>query len=77
MIQAAMVGLGRWGQTILASVQGKSDRIRFVHGVSKEAEQRTEQVRGKVRREEVHVDEDPTIDPNLIEGNEGRSSRAI
>lgn len=38
MIQAAMVGLGRWGQTILASVQGTSDRIRFVHGVSKEAE---------------------------------------
>jgi len=45
--------------------------------VSKEAEQRTEQVRGTVRREEVHVDEDATIDPNLIEGNEGRSSRAI
>jgi predicted dehydrogenase len=38
MIKAAMVGLGRWGQTILASVQGHSDRIRFVHGVSKEAE---------------------------------------
>jgi predicted dehydrogenase len=38
MIKAAMVGLGRWGQTILASVQGKSERIRFVHGVSKEAE---------------------------------------
>ena len=36
MIQAAMVGLGRWGQTILASVQGKSARVRFVHGVSKE-----------------------------------------
>jgi predicted dehydrogenase len=38
MIKAAMVGLGRWGQTILGSVQGKSDRVRFVHGVSKEAE---------------------------------------
>jgi predicted dehydrogenase len=38
MIKAAMVGLGRWGQTILSSVQGKSDRIRFVHGVSKEPE---------------------------------------
>jgi predicted dehydrogenase len=36
MINAAMVGLGRWGQTILASVQGKSARVRFVHGVSKE-----------------------------------------
>jgi predicted dehydrogenase len=39
MIQAAMVGLGRWGQTILDAVQNKSDRIRFVHGVSKEPEQ--------------------------------------
>ncbi|HEX2216226.1 MAG TPA: Gfo/Idh/MocA family oxidoreductase, partial [Xanthobacteraceae bacterium] len=41
MIKAAMVGLGRWGQTILASVQGKSDRIRFVHGVSKEPEHKS------------------------------------
>jgi predicted dehydrogenase len=39
MINAAMVGLGRWGQTILAAVQGKSERIRFVHGVSKEPEE--------------------------------------
>jgi predicted dehydrogenase len=38
MIDAAMVGLGRWGQTILNSVQGKSARVRFVHGVSKEPE---------------------------------------
>ena len=36
MIKAAMVGLGRWGQTILTAVQGKSERVRFVHGVSKE-----------------------------------------
>ena len=33
MLNVAMVGLGRWGQTILSSVQGKSDRIRIVHGV--------------------------------------------
>lgn len=38
MLNVAMVGLGRWGQTILGSVQGKSDRIRIVHGVSKEPE---------------------------------------
>lgn len=36
MINAAMVGLGRWGQTVLGSIQGKSDRLRIVHGVSKE-----------------------------------------
>ncbi|MBX6426005.1 MAG: Gfo/Idh/MocA family oxidoreductase [Variibacter sp.] len=39
MIHAAMVGLGRWGQTILAAVQNKSDRVRFVHGVSKEPDE--------------------------------------
>ena len=38
MINAAMIGLGRWGQSILGAVQGKSDRVRFVHGVSKEPE---------------------------------------
>jgi predicted dehydrogenase len=36
MINAAMVGLGRWGQTVLNSIQGKSPRLRIVHGVSKE-----------------------------------------
>jgi predicted dehydrogenase len=38
MINAAMVGLGRWGQTVLNSIQGKSSRLRIVHGVSKEPE---------------------------------------
>jgi len=38
MINAAMIGLGRWGQTILGSVQGKSERVRFVHAVTKEPE---------------------------------------
>src|SRR5215210_4213612 len=40
--------------------------------VSKEAEQRTEQVSGTVRREEVFVDEDAT----LIDESEGGSSRS-
>jgi predicted dehydrogenase len=33
MINAAIVGLGRWGQNLVNSVQGKSDKIRFVAGV--------------------------------------------
>jgi predicted dehydrogenase len=36
MIKAAVVGLGRWGKSLVSAVQGKSMRIRFVHGVSKE-----------------------------------------
>ncbi len=33
MINAAIIGLGRWGRTLVASVQGKSDRLRFTRAV--------------------------------------------
>lgn len=33
MIGAAIVGLGRWGKNFVESVQGKSERLRFVRGV--------------------------------------------
>jgi len=33
MINAAICGLGRWGQALVTAVQGTSDRIRFVRGV--------------------------------------------
>ena len=36
MINAAIVGIGWWGQKIVTAVQGKSTRMRFVRGVSKE-----------------------------------------
>jgi predicted dehydrogenase len=36
MIEAAVIGLGRWGKSIVESVQGKSKRLRFIRGVSKE-----------------------------------------
>ncbi|MBI2510166.1 MAG: Gfo/Idh/MocA family oxidoreductase, partial [Betaproteobacteria bacterium] len=36
MINAAIIGLGWWGRNIVQSVQGKSAKLRFVHGVSKE-----------------------------------------
>jgi predicted dehydrogenase len=32
MVRAAIVGLGRWGRSLVASVQGKSEDIRFVVG---------------------------------------------
>ena len=35
MIDAAIVGLGRWGQTLVKAVQGKSDRLRFTRAVSR------------------------------------------
>jgi predicted dehydrogenase len=35
MINAAIVGLGRWGQVLVRAVHGKSDRLRFVRGVTR------------------------------------------
>lgn len=35
MIDVGIVGLGWWGNRLIESVQGKSDRIRFVHGVAR------------------------------------------
>ncbi len=34
MIDAAIIGLGRWGQALVSSVQGKSAAIRFTAGGS-------------------------------------------
>jgi predicted dehydrogenase len=36
VIDAAIVGLGRWGRSLVESVQGKSDKLRFVLGVEPE-----------------------------------------
>jgi predicted dehydrogenase len=38
MINAAIVGLGKWGQNLVNSVQGKSEKIRFVAGVLRHPE---------------------------------------
>jgi predicted dehydrogenase len=35
MIDAAIVGLGRWGRTLVEAVQGKSEALRFTHAVSR------------------------------------------
>ncbi len=39
MLNAAIVGLGWWGKEIVRSVQGKSKRLRFARGISKEEDQ--------------------------------------
>ncbi len=39
MIDAAIVGLGRWGKTLVGAVQGKSDKIRFTRAVSRDPTQ--------------------------------------
>ena len=35
MIDAAIVGFGRWGKTLVDAVQGSSDRLRFIRAVSR------------------------------------------
>jgi predicted dehydrogenase len=37
VIDAAIVGLGRWGRALVESVQGKSTRLRFVLGIEPDA----------------------------------------
>src|ERR1700756_1871554 len=39
MIDAAIVGLGRWGRTLVEAVQGKSDKLRFTRAVSRDPAQ--------------------------------------
>jgi predicted dehydrogenase len=39
MIDAAIVGLGRWGKALVEAVQGKSDKIRFTRAVSRDPTQ--------------------------------------
>lgn len=39
MIDAAIVGLGRWGKTLVTAVQGRSDKLRFTRAVSRHPEQ--------------------------------------
>jgi predicted dehydrogenase len=38
MLRAAIVGLGRWGRTLVASCQGKSELVRFTAGVTRTVE---------------------------------------
>jgi predicted dehydrogenase len=38
VIDAAIIGLGRWGQGFVEAIQGKSARIRFVRGVDRSAD---------------------------------------
>jgi predicted dehydrogenase len=35
MIHAAIVGLGRWGQVLVDSIQGKSEKMQFTHAITR------------------------------------------
>ena len=64
MINAAIVGIGWWGQKIVASVQGKSQKLRFIRGVSKEPDE----VRGFTMRHGIELStelNDALADPRV------------
>jgi predicted dehydrogenase len=61
MIDAAIVGLGRWGRTLVEAVQGKSDKLRFTRAVSRDPSQHrdfleTHHLLGASRPEEALAD---------------------
>jgi len=47
VLNAAIVGLGWWGRNIVGAVQGRSERIRFVHAVTQEPDAARDLVREK------------------------------
>ena len=69
MLNAAIVGLGWWGQTLLRAVQGKSELIRFTRGVTKELDAARElgQVNGLTLSDDLSaVLNDPKIDAVVL-----------
>jgi predicted dehydrogenase len=64
MINAAIVGLGWWGKNIADAVQGKSSKLRFVHGVTQELNATHEYAKVKGFRLSATLDEalaDPSV----------------
>ena len=69
MINAAIVGLGRWGQNLVNSVQGKSDKIRFTTGVLRNPEKAREYAERQglaLERDLGKVLADPGIDAIVL-----------
>ena len=69
MIRAAIVGLGSWGQNLVASVQGRSDEIRFVAGTTRTPDKAIELCRKNDLRLVATCDEllrDPAIDAVVL-----------
>jgi len=64
MIHAAIVGLGWWGKNIADAVQGKSSKLRFVHGVTQELDATRDYARAKGFRLSATLEEalaDPEV----------------
>lgn len=64
MINAAIVGLGRWGKTLVDAVQGSSERLRFTRAVSRHPDELRDYA--AKRRLELVPDLEPVLaDPEI------------
>jgi len=64
MIKAAIVGLGRWGKTLVEAVQDKSEALRFTHAVSREPDKLRDYA-AKHGLKAVDTLESVLVDPNI------------
>ena len=64
IVNAAIVGLGWWGKNIVEAIQDKSERLRFVHGVSKEPDAARDFAKTKDFRLSTDL-EDALADPQV------------
>ena len=65
MINAAIVGMGWWGQTLVESVSGNNNKIRFVAGVARKATEQLEAFTGEHGLAFVHDYEEVLADPKI------------
>lgn len=69
MLNAAIVGIGRWGQLLVESVQGKSDLIQFTAGVTRtraKAEEFCTSHKINLRDDFADLINDPAIDAVVL-----------
>ncbi len=69
MINAAIIGMGRWGQNLVNSVQGKSDVIRFIAGWNRTPDKAREfATRQRIALRDTYAAllADPTIDAVVL-----------
>lgn len=69
MIETAVVGLGRWGRTLVASVQKKSERLRFSHAVVRNPDEHRDFAREnglELTHDIAAVLRDPAIDAVVL-----------
>src|SRR5688572_13885454 len=69
MVDAAILGLGWWGQALVAAVQGKSERIRFTKAVVPDVTKRAavaRQMEVELTASYSSVLEDPTIQAVVV-----------